>query len=68
MSNRKRYTVLVGYPKGGGHWARKGEIVELLEVQAQQLETSGRIALVQDPVVEEVTSSAGNKKSEKAAD
>lgn len=68
MSNRKRYTVLVGYPKGGGHWTRKGEIVELLDVQAQQLETSGRIALVQDPVVEAATSSTAKTKTEKAAD
>lgn len=64
MTDRKRYTVLVGYPKGGGHWSRKGEIVELLDVEAQQLETAGRIA----PVAETAPAPAGKKQIEKAAD
>ena len=47
MADRKRYTVLIPYPLGGGHWSRKGQILELLDVQAQQLETAGRIAPLQ---------------------
>lgn len=42
---RQKYTVLIPYPKGGGHWSRTGDEVELLDVQAQQLEAVGRIKL-----------------------
>lgn len=45
MANRKNYTVLVPYPKGGGHWTSKGDQVELLEVEAQALRQAGRIKL-----------------------
>lgn len=45
MSNRKNYTVLIAFPKGGGHWAKKGETLELLDVEAQALRRAGRIAL-----------------------
>lgn len=64
MADRKSYTVLIPFPQGGGHWSRKGQIVELLDVQAQQLETAGRIALV---IAEEVPAAAGKTKPEKAA-
>lgn len=43
--NRKSYTVLVPYPKGGGHWTRKGDKVDLLEVEALALRQAGRIKL-----------------------
>lgn len=65
MADRKRYTVLVPYPLGGGHWSRKGQILELLDVQAQQLETAGRIA---PAPAEEVPAPAGKTKTEKAAE
>lgn len=42
---RQKYTVLVPYPKGGGHWSQIGDVFELLDVQAQQLEAVGRIKL-----------------------
>lgn len=45
MANRQKYTVLIPFPKGGGHWSRVGEELELLDVQAQQLEVVGRIKL-----------------------
>ena len=48
MSTRKKYTVLIPYPLGGGHWAEKGQTLELLEVEAQHLEGYGRIRLTAD--------------------
>ncbi|RMO79800.1 hypothetical protein ALQ33_200147 [Pseudomonas syringae pv. philadelphi] len=45
MANRQSYTVLVGYPKGGGHYTAAGEVVDLLDVQANALEAAGRVAL-----------------------
>lgn len=45
MADRKNYTVLVPYPKGGGHWTRKGDKVDLLEVEALALRQAGRIKL-----------------------
>lgn len=45
MANRQKYTVLIPFPKGGGHWSRVGEELDLLDVQAQQLEIVGRIKL-----------------------
>lgn len=45
MADRKNYTVLVPYPKGGGHWSRKGDKVDLLEVEALALRQAGRIKL-----------------------
>lgn len=47
-ATRKKYTVLVPFPKGGGHWATKGETLELLDVEALALRKAGRIALVVD--------------------
>lgn len=45
MSNRKKYTVLVPFPKANGHWATKGETLDLLAVEAQALRQAGRIKL-----------------------
>lgn len=45
MANRQKYTVLIPFPTGGGHWSRVGEELDLLDVQAQQLEVVGRIKL-----------------------
>lgn len=43
--SRKNYTVLVGYPKGGGHYARAGQVYDLLDVEAHALVQAGRIKL-----------------------
>lgn len=45
MATRQKYTVLIPFPKGGGHWSRVGDELDLLDVQAQQLEAVGRIKL-----------------------
>jgi len=45
MANRQSYTVLVGYPIGGGHYTKAGQVLDLLDVQALALEQAGRIAL-----------------------
>lgn len=45
MPTRKKYTVLVPFPKGGGHWTTKGETLDLLDVEAQALRRAGRIEL-----------------------
>lgn len=45
MAERNNYTVLVPYPKGGGHWTSKGDKVDLLEVEALALSQAGRIKL-----------------------
>ena len=47
MSLRKNYTVLIPFPKGGGHWAAVGEKLDLLGVEASALLTAGRIELTQ---------------------
>lgn len=42
---RKSYTVLKGFPIGGGHWSRAGQVLDLLDVEAHGLESAGRIKL-----------------------
>lgn len=42
---RLNYTVLVPYPRGGGHWAEAGEKLDLLDVEASALRAAGRIQL-----------------------
>lgn len=44
-ANRQKYTVLIPFPTGHGHWSAVGQELDLLDVQAQQLETVGRIKL-----------------------
>ena len=43
--SRKNYTCLIPFPKGGGHYAAKGETFDFLDVQASALRTAGRIEL-----------------------
>lgn len=45
MADRNNYTVIVPYPKGGGHWTRKGDKLDLLDVEALALRQAGRIKL-----------------------
>lgn len=52
MSNRKNYTVLVAFPKGGGHWAKKGETLDLLDVEALALRRAGRVKLTSEVAAE----------------
>lgn len=54
MADRKNYTVLVPYPKGGGHWSRQGDKVDLLEVEALALRQAGRIKLTAELEAEQV--------------
>lgn len=63
MAARKSYTVLVPYPKGGGHWTQKGDKVDLLGVEAQALEQAGRIKLTAE--VEAEQAAAAEPKSTK---
>lgn len=53
MAERKNYTVLIGYPKGGGHWTSQGDKVDLLGVEALALEQAGRIKLTADVEAEQ---------------
>lgn len=68
MANAKRqkYTVLIPYPKGGGHWSSVGDNVELLDVQAQQLEAVGRIKLTAQ-IEAEAAAAAAAEVAEKPA-
>lgn len=45
MPQRQKYTVLIPFPMAGGHWSSVGQELDLLDVQAQQLEAVGRIKL-----------------------
>lgn len=68
-ATRQKYTVLVPYPKGGGHYSRKGEELELLDVEAQQLEAAGRIKLTSQIAAEASAAAAQTvKKSTVKAD
>ncbi|RXU07003.1 MULTISPECIES: hypothetical protein [Pseudomonas syringae group] len=65
---RQKYTVLVPFPKGGGHYSRKGEELELLDVQAQQLEAAGRIKLTAEIAAEAASAAQTAKKPTVKAD
>lgn len=45
MSNRQKYTVLLPFPTGGGHWSSVGQQLELLDVEANALRSAGRLEL-----------------------
>lgn len=60
---RKTYTVLVAFPKGGGHWAKKGEKLDLMDVEAQQLLRAGRIKLTATETEAEAPVVAATKKT-----
>jgi hypothetical protein len=45
MPVRKQYTVLLPFPTGGGHWSTAGQKLELLDVEANALRSSGRLEL-----------------------
>ncbi|MDI3665164.1 hypothetical protein [Pseudomonas aeruginosa] len=65
MADRKNYTVLVPYPKGGGHWTRKGDKVDLLEVEALALRQAGRIKLTAELEAEQAASATTKKTAAK---
>jgi len=46
--SRLNYTVLIGFPKAGGHYAVKGEKLDLLDVEARALRQAGRIKLTSE--------------------
>lgn len=48
MATRDNYTVLVGYPSGGGHWTRAGQSFDLLDVEARALVQAGRLKRTAD--------------------
>ncbi|HDX5331343.1 TPA: hypothetical protein ROI55_005998 [Pseudomonas aeruginosa] len=61
MADRKNYTVLVPYPKGGGHWTRQGDKVDLLEVEALALRQAGRIKLTAELEAEQAAPATTKK-------
>lgn len=48
ISQKQKYTVVVPFPTGGGHWTTEGAELELLDVQAHALVTAGRLRLTSD--------------------
>lgn len=62
---RKNYTVLVGYPCGGGHYTKSGQAVDLLDIEAFALVQAGRIRLTAE--IEAETAAAAATKATKAA-
>lgn len=66
MANRKNYTVTVPFPRGGGHWAKRGTEVELLAVEALALVQAGRIVLTAE--IEAAAAEAGAVLVEPAAE
>ena len=45
MAQRQKYIVVIPFPMKGGHWSSVDQELDLLEVEAQQLEAVGRIKL-----------------------
>lgn len=66
MANRKNYTVTVPFPRGGGHWAKRGAEVELLDVEALALLQAGRVVLTAE--IEAAAAEAGAVLVEPAAE
>lgn len=64
---RKNYTVLVGYPKGGGHYTKAGQNVDLLDVEAFALVQAGRVRLTAEIEAEAAAAAAGTKAVKAAA-
>ena len=64
MAARQKYTVVVPFPKGNGHWSAEGEELELLDVQAHALVTAGRLRLSEAPA--EKASKPAKSTNEKA--
>jgi len=65
---RKSYTVLIGYPAGGGHWTEAGDKLELLDVEALALEQAGRIQLTSQVEAEQAAAKASTKSTAKGAE
>lgn len=63
---RKNYTVLIGYPKGGGHYAKSGQTVDLMDVEAFALVQAGRIRLTAE-IEAEATAATAKTKAVKVA-
>lgn len=55
---KKNYTVLLGFPLGGGHWSTKGQTMDLLDVQAHAWLAAGRIKLTSEVEAESAASTA----------
>lgn len=64
---RKTYTVLIGYPAGGGHWTEADQKVDLLDVEALALEQAGRIKLTSQLEAEQAAAAAAATAAKKAA-
>lgn len=64
---KQKYTVLVGFPIGGGHWSQAGQELELLDVQAHALEAAGRIKLTAQVEAEAAAAAATTKAAKSAA-
>lgn len=65
---RKSYTVLIGYPAGGGHWTEAGDKLDLLDVEALALEQAGRIKLTSQVEAEQAAAKASTKSTAKGAE
>ncbi len=66
MSNRQKYTVLIPFPTGGGHWSSVGQELELLDVEASALRSAGRLELTS--VLEATPSNPAEKATIKKAE
>lgn len=64
---RKNYTVLVGYPKGGGHYTKSGQSVDLLDIEAFALVQAGRVRLTSEIEAEAAAAVVSNKAPKAAA-
>lgn len=65
---RKSYTVLIGYPAGGGHWTEAGNKLDLLDVEALALEQAGRIKLTSQVEADAAAAKAAAKSTAKGAE